>query len=124
MCTLSDRVRVKGTVTIDACAPGRTRQRFRGHISVTVPTIGSLVEGIILKRINRSYEEMPYIIADWTRHREAAYRAQRMANVAAFAPAVALAAAAGREMQRLCAAVADSAAAVSEPLRLRFTAPA
>ena len=121
MCTLSDRVRVQGTVTIDEPAPGRTRQRFRGTVSVGISGVGSLVEGIVLSRIYRSYAEMPAIVDDWLAHRDAAYKAQRRADLAAaLAPAAALQAA-GRELQRLCAAVALSAAAVSEPLRLRLT---
>ena len=122
VCTLSDRVRVSGTVTIDSPGPGRTRQRFRGTVSVGISGIGSLVEGIVLKRIHRSYEEMPAIVDDWLAHRSAAFKAQRRAEAQAFAPAAALAAAAaaGREVQRLCSVLALSAAAASEPLRLRL----
>ena len=121
VCTLSDRVRVVGVVTIDAPAPGRTRQRFRGTVSVGIPTIGSLVEGIVLSRIYRSYTEMPAIVDDWLKHRDAAYRAQRHADLAAVLAPTAALQAAGRELRRLCAAVALSAATVSEPLRLRLT---
>jgi hypothetical protein len=114
---------VSGTVTIEEAAPGVTRQRFRGTVSVGIPTVGSLVEGIVLNRIYRSYTEMPAVFDDWMQNRDAAYRAQRHADMAAvFAPAAALQAA-GRELQRLCAAVALSAATMSEPLRLRLVPP-
>jgi len=124
VCTLSDRVRVAGTVTISATGSRgeRTEQRFRGSISVGVPTVGSLVEAIVMKHINRSYAEMPAQVDDWLKHREAAIKAQRRADVAAYAPDFALqaAAAAAREVQRLCAAAALTAATLTEPLlRLR-----
>ena len=114
-------MRVQGTVTIEEAAPGRTRQRFRGTVNVGISGIGSLVEGIVLGRIYRSYAEMPAIVDDWLRHRDAAYKAQRRADLAAVLAPAATLQAAGREVQRLCAAVAVAAAAVSEPLRLRLT---
>jgi len=90
ICTVSDRVRVEGTVRIEAAGPGRTRQRFRGTACVSLPTVGPLVERLIVKHIARSYADMPPVVADWMRVRGAALAEQRRAEVrAAVSPAAA-----------------------------------
>lgn len=106
VCTVSDRVRVEGTVRIEAAGPGRTRQRFRGTACVSLPTVGPLVERLIVKHIARSYAAMPPVVDDWMRVRGAALAEQRRADVrAAVSPAAArdllLAAAAGLARQLL-----------------------
>ena len=70
VCTLTDRVRLTGTVLIEAAdanerPPTRTRQRFRGTVTVALPTVGPMVERIIVATIKRSYEKLPAVLEQW-----------------------------------------------------------
>jgi hypothetical protein len=64
-------VRVEGTVRLESAGPGRTRQRFRGTARVSLPTVGPLVEKLIVSTITRSYARLPDIVHQWTQARAA-----------------------------------------------------
>jgi hypothetical protein len=62
-------VRVEGTVRVEAAGAGRTRQRFAGTVNVALPSVGPLVEKMIVAAIARSYTHMPAIVEEWMQAR-------------------------------------------------------
>jgi hypothetical protein len=73
-------VRVEGVVRIEAAGARRTRQRFCGTVSVALPTVGPLVERLIVSTMRRSYACLPAIVDEWMQARARAPRRQMRAG--------------------------------------------